>query len=85
MPDFKTADDRTAYIIANADYFTCVRRKASVGTGYERHEVPTLERAEELARELANAAQKPYMIYAVCGIHDTYVKGIVHEQRQQKA
>ena len=67
-------DLRDRYIIDHADYFTIIR---FLGVGqYERHERKTLKKAETLAKKLVKENKGRYMIYAVQGIHDAFVKGV---------
>ena len=74
MPDFATANDRHEHILKNADYFTAV---AFMGRGqYDRHERKTQQEAEAVAEALAKQRKKRYMIYAVAGGSDTYIKTI---------
>jgi hypothetical protein len=73
--DFKSWADRDAHIISNADYFT-VGRRLGPRLGYERHEVKSLLEAESLARRMAKSTGKVYMIYAVAGISDCFVRAI---------
>jgi len=72
---FQSWAERDEYIINNADYFT-VGRRISPREGYERHEVKTLKQAENLGRRMAKKAGKVYMIYAVAGNSDCFVKAI---------
>jgi len=72
-PEYKSWDDRDKLIQKYADYFT-VGRRIGPGQGYDRHEVKTLEEAEKLARRMADSNKKTYMIYAVKGISDCFVK-----------
>lgn len=77
MKDFKTSQERTDWIIANAEHFTVVR---FLGRGkYEKHQYPTQAEAESAAKAMANAANANYMVYAVYGTHDTLVKGVKPE------
>lgn len=78
MNDFQTIDERDQYLTANADYFT-VGRRLGPFEGYERHEVKTLSEAENLAGRMAKQSKKPYLIYAVMGISDCFVKAIQPE------
>ena len=73
--DFHTAAERDAWIIANASTLTVVRYLGP-HNGYERHEVRTLQQAEKLAGRLAKQAGKPYLIYALAGRSDCFVKAI---------
>ena len=75
MHTFHSIEERDAFIIANAGYFT-VGRRLGPRKGYERHEVKTLVEAENLARRMANKTGKVYMVYAVAGINDCFVKAI---------
>jgi hypothetical protein len=71
MKDFKSAEERSAWIIKNAEMFTAVK---FLGRGkYERHEYPSLEKAIEGADVLIKANGGRYMLYAVCQGHDTYI------------
>lgn len=80
MPDFKTPDERTGYIVQNADYFTAVR---FLGVGqYERHERASLVEAIDCAQALANATGKLYGVYAASGPYDAWVRNI-HPERKQ--
>lgn len=73
MPDFKSSQERDKWMVDHADYFTVGRRSKG---RYERFELPTLPEAEKLAGRMANEAKAPYMIYAVAGIHDAFVKAV---------
>ena len=73
--DFESIAERDAWMIANAEYFT-VGRRLGPREGYERHEVHTLDDAEKLAANLAKKANRIYMIYAIVGPHDCFVKSI---------
>lgn len=66
---------REQSIIQGADYFTVVRYHGP-GKGYERHERPSLRDAIALGTELMTQTGKDYIIYAVKGVHDTYVQGV---------
>jgi hypothetical protein len=76
MPDFKTELDRREWIVANANYFT-VLNYAPWGNS-QRLEFPTLELAEQAAQRIIarDKPARPLMIYAVAGIHDTWVKNV---------
>lgn len=63
-------------IIDDADYFTVVRYLGP-GKGYERHEKDDRNEAVILATKLAKENNRPYLIYAVKGVHDTFVEGVV--------
>lgn len=71
--NFASAQERTDWLIANADHFTTARR---FGHQVDRQEHPTLKHAEEHAKVLLTHHPKPVMIYAVKGVEDTYVKTI---------
>lgn len=74
IPDFKSIQERTDWIIEHANMFTAVKFK---GRGkYERHEYKDRASAEADARRMANATGRPYLIYACAGIYDTYVAAI---------
>lgn len=76
MPvDFESIAERDAWITANADYFT-VGRRLGPREGYDRHEVKTLSEAENLAGRMAKQTGRAYLIYAVAGISDCFVKAI---------
>lgn len=72
--DFTTAEQRAQWLVANAEYFTVIRR---VNRSYERYEAPTLAAATQKARKLIGKHKNArYMIYAVCGPYDTYVQTV---------
>lgn len=74
---FQTAEERTALIIKEAEYFTACR---IIDRKRERHEASSIEGARALAKAmLAENGIKPILIYAVSGIHDTYVETIKGE------
>ena len=61
--EFRSAEERDANIIANAEYFTAVR---FLGVGkYERHEFPTRSEAVAKAQNLSKQFKGNYLIYAV--------------------
>lgn len=66
---------REQSIIQGADYFTVVRYLGP-GKSYERHECNSLETAILVGAKLALKVQRNYLIYAVKGVHDTYVRGV---------
>ena len=77
--NFESAETRAVWIVDHADHFTAV---AFLGTGkYGRHEIKTLDEAIKLAEQKATASGRTYMIYAVSGVHDTWVKNI-HAKRE---
>jgi hypothetical protein len=70
--NFESANDRNAWIIQYADYFTCAR---ILGRVRQRVEAKTLDEAREKAAHLlAENNSKPVLIYAVNGISDTFVE-----------
>lgn len=75
MPDWKSETERREWIIANADYFTVVRRR---NRAYDKWEnIPTLAEAVALAE--SEAEKNPdtrYLIYAVWGVHDTWARNV---------
>lgn len=75
--NFISSEQRSQWLIQNADYFTVVRR---VRRTYERHERPTLEEARRLAKSLVDRCGQPFMIYAVKGVHDTWVENVMPEE-----
>lgn len=80
MPDFESEKERQQWIINNADYFTVVRRR---NLKNERLEFKSLSEAEAGARKLlVDNPDARYLIYAVAGIHDTFVKVIAKEPSQ---
>lgn len=79
VPDFRTYQERDAWIRDHSDYFTVVRYLGP-RRGYERHEVKSLEAAEVLARRMSNESGVPYLIYAVNGISDALVTTIKPEK-----
>ena len=76
MAEFASIAARDAFITANAQYFT-VGRRIGPRQGYERHEVKTLAEAEALAGRMAKNTGKPYLIYAVSGVSDCFVRAIM--------
>jgi hypothetical protein len=79
IPDFKSAGERSKWIIDHADKFTAVK---FLGRGkYERHEFTSLEAAEAAAKQLANSNGGQYMIYACAGIYDTYIHTVSQEKK----
>ncbi len=74
IPEFPDAAARERWFMNNAEYFTIVRR---VGLSYERHERRTFAEALAYAQLLAERIQKPYMIYAVVGQSDTWVRNVM--------
>jgi hypothetical protein len=74
---------REQEIIANADYFTVVQQQGRA-KGYSRTEVPSIEEAESKAKQLVEVTGRSALIYAVMGVHDTFVKGVEPERVQPK-
>ena len=75
-PPLESSEARSKFIVEKASYFTAIRFK---GRGeYERHEYKTLPEAEADAKLRAQAGGRPYMLYGVLGIFDTFIK-IVHK------
>ena len=78
IPDFKSSEERSAWIIANADMFTVIRFH---GRGkYERHEFKDISSAETAARRMAAKTGARYLLYACAGIYDTFTKAIYPKQ-----
>ena len=74
IPDFKTVEDRSRWIISHADMFTAVRFH---GRGkYERHEFKNLFEAEAAAKQLAEDTGGRYLIYACAGPYDSFIRYI---------
>ncbi len=79
IPDFKTVEERSQWIIHHADLFTAVRFH---GYGkYERHEFTDRQTAETTARRLANESGGRYLISACAGIYDTWIKSIYPKEK----
>lgn len=80
LAEFSSAAERDAHIIANAKYYTIVRR-IGVREGYERNERNTREEAEALGKELSEANKSNYLIYAV-GPHNlsAYVATVYYKR-----
>jgi hypothetical protein len=75
IPDFKTALERQQWFIANADYFTAITR---LNRQNIRAEFPNLGAAEAYAHEeLKNVNYRSFLIYAVVGNSDTFVKSVL--------
>ncbi len=79
MPDFATIQDRDNWVKENADFFTVIRYLGP-RVGYERHEVKTLPEAEALAGRMSTEAGRPYLIYAVAGQYDAFLKWVGKEK-----
>lgn len=72
--DFKSAEERQQWIMEHAEYFTVFRYKNRKRI---RHERPSLEEAEILARSLCLAEPgSRWMIYAVNGVMDSWIKTV---------
>ena len=70
--DFENSDQRNAWIIKHAEYFTTCRR---IRMKLIRAEHRTIEEARKHAGELLKEDNsKPVLIYAVSGNSDTYVE-----------
>ena len=70
--NFEKAEERNAWIIKHAEYFTAFRM---LGRRRHREEAKTIEEARKKAHlMLAENDTKPVLIYAVNGISDTYVE-----------
>lgn len=83
MKGVNEREAREQEIIANADYFTVVQQQGR-GKGYSRSEVPTLGEAESQAKQVVEVTGRSALIYAVKGVHDTFVKGVEPERYQPK-
>lgn len=74
MPEFKSEPERQKWITDNAEMFTVIRRQNRRNI---RQEFNTLADAEHYAREVAVSNRDArLLIYAVYGVHDTYVKTV---------
>lgn len=63
LREYKSSNDRDAFILKNAVYFTCV---AFLGVGkYDRNEMTTLKEARHLGQRLAEHHKRNYLIYAI--------------------
>lgn len=70
--NFENANDRNAWIIQHADFFTAFRM---LGRQRQRLEAKTIEGARQHAAHLlAENNSKPVLIYAVNGLSDTFVE-----------
>lgn len=78
--DFESAAERDKWVIAHANLFTVVRYLGP-GHGYERHEVKNLLEAVALAKHMADMVDRIYLIYAVAGNQDCFVRS-VHPTKQ---
>jgi len=76
-PDFKTSDERNDWIVAHAECFSCVRFFGHVK--YKKERRLTLPEIEALAERMANAEGGRWMIYAVHGPHNVYIKTVSKE------
>jgi hypothetical protein len=69
--NFQTEQERREWIITHASYFTTARM---IQRKYERQQWPSLDVARSEAKKLLKLNPKPVLIYAVEGIHDTFVE-----------
>lgn len=70
---FQTAEERKSLICDGADYFTACR---FIDRKRIREEAPNLEAARAIAHLMLLENPKPVLIYAVQGVHDTYVETV---------
>lgn len=79
LTEFRTAEERDAAIIEQAEYFTIVR---FLGVGqYERHERKTREEAIKLGETLSEKVRGNYLIYAVnASGRNAYVQSIIYRK-----
>jgi hypothetical protein len=81
-PEFKTGKERSQWITDNAEYW---RASAVINRRPFSEKHLTEAEATAAAKRLANTWRKPFMIYAVCGSEDTWVKnvfpGITNDER----
>jgi hypothetical protein len=78
-PDFKTSAERDTWVIANADYFTIIRRQ---NLANERIEKPTLAKARAAAKDMLTMNPRAHLlIYAVCNIYSAYVETVQNDHR----
>jgi hypothetical protein len=75
IPDFKTAEERSQWIIDHAELWTAVQFS---GRGhYHRLEFKDRKSAETAAKRLySQNPRRPVMIYACADDHDTFVTAI---------
>lgn len=83
VPIFETYQQRDEWIKDHADYFTVVRYLGP-RVGYERHEVKSFSEAEALAGRMSEASGRIYLIYAVCGIRDAFIKKVDPPKQERK-
>ncbi len=77
IPDFTDEPERRQWITEHAEYFTVIRARLRTERKREREEYPTLEAATARAEELIKRNPRTrYLIYAVYGPHDTWVKTV---------
>lgn len=75
MQSFKTDAERSAWIQAHADYWTCVG--FGDGVRYEKQEYASLEAARKGAGVLLEMDPSArVLVYAVSGVQSTYVETI---------
>tara|TARA_R110000868_G_scaffold279441_1_gene539472 strand:- start:194 stop:427 length:234 start_codon:yes stop_codon:yes gene_type:complete len=73
-PPLESSEARSKYIAENATHFTAIRFK---GRGnYERHVYKTLSEAEADAKRRMVDGGRPYMLYGVLGIFDTFIRTV---------
>jgi hypothetical protein len=81
MPDFKSIEERDAWIIEHAKYFT-VLACYGLGRSFERNEVSSsLDDAIALAQSLVKTHFMRCMIYAVAPPYDAFVKAVYQERK----
>jgi hypothetical protein len=86
IPDFKSIEERDTWFRDNADYFTVVRHN---GHGnYTKIECNSLKEALYTAKWLATKHDNTWMIYAVVGVSDAFVRMITpdwkdHEKKEK--
>lgn len=76
--NFSSIAERDKWITDNADYFSVIRR---LNRHYSRYEFPTLAEAEAGAERMtSNDPEARYLIYAVAGRSDCWVKTITQKR-----
>ncbi len=74
LQDFSSDQERAAWIMANASYWTVVRFR---NRRYQRVECPTHASARWLAEQMVREIpQARFLIYAVVGNQSTYVETV---------
>lgn len=72
--NFSSIEERHKWIVDHAEHYTVVRFK---GRGqYDRHKAANLADAETLAARMVKAEGGHWMIYAVEGGSDTFIKTV---------